>query len=124
MEAQAWVLGAGGEPKYGCLGPVGRRSTGAWDSWGAQVWVLGIGGEPKVTKMSSLLWYKNKHSKSRFNLPHALQQKPPRADRLPNYDVRSDVWSFGISMMEIAEGKFPYKLWATPFEQLRQVIWR
>ena len=38
-----------------------------------------------------------------------------------NYDVRSDVWSFGISMMEIAEGKFPYKLWATPFEQLRQV---
>lgn len=39
-----------------------------------------------------------------------------------NYDVRSDVWSFGISMMEIAEGKFPYKLWATPFEQLRQVV--
>ena len=40
-----------------------------------------------------------------------------------NYDVRSDVWSFGISMIEIAEGKFPYKLWATPFEQLRQVHW-
>jgi len=39
-----------------------------------------------------------------------------------NYDVRSDVWSFGISMMEISEGKFPYKLWATPFEQLRQVV--
>lgn len=39
-----------------------------------------------------------------------------------NYDVRSDVWSFGISMIEIAEGKFPYKLWATPFEQLRQVV--
>jgi len=39
-----------------------------------------------------------------------------------NYDVRSDVWSFGISMVEIAEGKFPYKLWATPFEQLRQVV--
>ena len=38
-----------------------------------------------------------------------------------NYDVRSDVWSFGISMMEISEGKFPYKLWTTPFEQLRQV---
>merc|ERR1711928_10298 len=41
-----------------------------------------------------------------------------------NYDVRSDVWSFGISMMEIAEGKFTYTLWATPFEQLRQLIWR
>jgi len=39
-----------------------------------------------------------------------------------NYDVRSDVWSFGISMMEISTGKFPYQLWATPFEQLRQVV--
>ena len=39
-----------------------------------------------------------------------------------NYDVRSDVWSFGISMMEIAMGSFPYRLWATPFEQLKQVI--
>ena len=24
-------------------------------------------------------------------------------------------------MIEIAEGKFPYQLWATPFEQLKQV---
>jgi len=39
-----------------------------------------------------------------------------------NYDVRSDVWSFGISMMEIAMGSFPYRLWATPFEQLKQVV--
>merc|ERR1719153_548427 len=39
-----------------------------------------------------------------------------------NCDIRSDVWSFGISMMEISTGTFPYKLWATPFEQLRQVV--
>ena len=39
-----------------------------------------------------------------------------------NYDVRSDVWSFGISMIEISTGKFPYKTWVNPFEQLKQVV--
>jgi len=39
-----------------------------------------------------------------------------------NYDVRSDVWSLGISLIEISMGKFPYRLWATPFDQLKQVV--
>ena len=39
-----------------------------------------------------------------------------------NYDVRSDVWSFGISMIEISTGRFPYRTWASPFEQLKQVV--
>jgi len=39
-----------------------------------------------------------------------------------HYDVRSDIWSFGISMIEISTGHFPYKTWKTPFEQLRQVV--
>ncbi|XP_076065460.1 dual specificity mitogen-activated protein kinase kinase lic isoform X2 [Oratosquilla oratoria] len=38
------------------------------------------------------------------------------------YDIRSDVWSLGISMVEVATGKFPYKTWGTPFEQLKQVV--
>lgn len=38
------------------------------------------------------------------------------------YDIRSDVWSLGISMVEIATGKFPYKSWGTPFDQLKQVV--
>lgn len=38
------------------------------------------------------------------------------------YDVRSDVWSLGISMIEISTGIFPYQTWKTPFEQLKQVV--
>lgn len=38
------------------------------------------------------------------------------------YDIRSDVWSFGITMIEISTGTFPYAASPTPFEQLKQVV--
>jgi len=44
----------------------------------------------------------------------------PMGDK--SYDIRSDVWSLGISMIEIATGRFPYSIWGTPFEQLKQVV--
>ena len=50
---------------------------------------------------------------------------PERIDPKGNpsqYDVRSDVWSFGITMLEISTGRFPYKTWTSPFEQLKQVV--
>ncbi|XP_050511541.1 dual specificity mitogen-activated protein kinase kinase 4-like [Diabrotica virgifera virgifera] len=38
------------------------------------------------------------------------------------YDVRSDVWSLGITLMEIATGHFPYKKWTSVFDQLHEVV--
>lgn len=38
------------------------------------------------------------------------------------YDIRSDVWSLGITLHEIATGKFPYPKWNSVFDQLTQVV--
>lgn len=38
------------------------------------------------------------------------------------YDIRSDIWSLGISLIELSTGQFPYDSWKNPFEQLKQVV--
>jgi serine/threonine protein kinase len=52
--------------------------------------------------------------------PERIQ--PP--EHTKGYDVRSDVWSLGISCYELATGRFPYPLenWTNVFQQLDQVV--
>ncbi|VDN58701.1 unnamed protein product [Dracunculus medinensis] len=50
-----------------------------------------------------------------YMAPERLQSNDP-------YDVRSDVWSLGITLFEISTGRFPYVAWDSPFQQLQEVV--
>ncbi|XP_064595662.1 dual specificity mitogen-activated protein kinase kinase 6-like isoform X2 [Liolophura sinensis] len=54
--------------------------------------------------------------------PYMAPERINPASGQRGYDIRSDVWSLGITMVEMATGKFPYSSWKTPFEQLKQVV--
>ncbi|PAA90131.1 hypothetical protein BOX15_Mlig002141g2, partial [Macrostomum lignano] len=45
-----------------------------------------------------------------------------KRDGSRGYTSVSDVWSFGITMVELANGKYPYEHWKTPFQQINDIL--
>jgi len=54
--------------------------------------------------------------------PYMAPERIDPSTSSQGYDVRSDVWSLGITMNELATGRFPYPKWNSVFEQLTQVV--
>ncbi|XP_039288339.1 dual specificity mitogen-activated protein kinase kinase 7 isoform X1 [Nilaparvata lugens] len=56
----------------------------------------------------------------------AAYMAPERIDppdpKKPDYDIRADVWSLGITLVELATGVFPYRDCKSDFEVLSKVI--
>ncbi|CAH0559558.1 unnamed protein product [Brassicogethes aeneus] len=53
-----------------------------------------------------------------YMAPERIEPDPQN----PDYDVRADVWSLGITLVELATGVFPYKDCKTDFEVLTKVL--
>lgn len=61
----------------------------------------------------------NKYSKCVISLPNQPERIDPKK---PDYDIRADIWSLGITLVELATGSFPYKGCHTDFEVLTCVL--
>ena len=67
----------------------------------------------------------NSNAHTRSNTGCAGYMAPERIEidqSNPVYDIRADVWSLGISLVELATGEYPYKGCRNEFEVMSKII--
>lgn len=68
----------------------------------------------------------NSNAKSRNNAGCAGYMAPERIDppnpTNPVYDIRADVWSLGVTLVELANGEYPYRHCNTEFEVMITIL--
>lgn len=68
----------------------------------------------------------NSNAFSRNNAGCAGYMAPERIDPVdpqnPVYDIRADVWSLGITLVELATGEYPYKNCQNEFEVMSTIL--
>jgi len=70
----------------------------------------------------------NSNANSRNNTGCAGYMAPERIDppdrANPVYDIRADVWSFGLTLVELATGEYPYKECQNEFEVMSTILYQ
>lgn len=70
----------------------------------------------------------NSNAKSRNNAGCAGYMAPERIDppdqANPVYDIRADVWSLGLTLVELATGEYPYKKCKNEFEVMSTILFQ